>query len=307
MTAVATIARTGTKLFWTVREESILRAHYPTKGAIGCEEKLPGRTAYAIDQHARGMGLKPPNGHKNPRQFYSTSPQIDEAIRRIYQGDGHDGAVNDLARTLARPRWWIGHRAVKLGFKTPRFKQADWSEEEVEIIAGLSHRIPATIQKALARAGYKRSETAIIVKLKRIGAPTGRNADPDHYTGLQLARLFGVDLKTVTRWIAKGWLIAGRRGTDRTEQQGGDEWWIHRRDVAAFIFANPAAVDLRKVEKFWFIDLLSQPAKATKQSVITQIAAINPRMSHEEIAERSGSTPAAVKVVLSKQRMGVAA
>lgn len=68
----------------------------------------------------------------------------------------------------------------------------------------------------------------------------------------------GVDAKVVTGWITKGWLKAQRRGTDRTEAQGGDQWWIHRRDVRTFIIQNAAAVDLRKiVDKEWFVDLLA--------------------------------------------------
>jgi hypothetical protein len=38
---------------------------------------------------------------------------------------------------------------------------------------------------------------------------------------------------------------------------GGDEYWIHRHDVRAFVVANVAAVDLRKVEKFWFVEMLA--------------------------------------------------
>lgn len=304
MTGTLAIERIGRKRFWTAREESLLRAHYPTQGALGCAELLPGRGPYAIHEHARAMGLRAPAGRRAPRQFYAASPQIDEAIRRVYQGDGHKGAVGSLARTLGRPRWWIRERALRLGLQPPRFKAPDWTADEIEIAADLAHRPLSAIQRALARAGYRRSEAAIAVQLKRIGAPTGRNADPDHYTGSQLARLFGVDPKTVTRWIARGWLVAGKRGTERTARQGGDEWWIHRRDVAAFIFANAAAIDLRKVDKFWFIDLLAQPTKSTKQATILQLAMLNPHMPAAQIAERAGSTPAAVKTILSKRQMG---
>jgi len=299
--------RKGAKRFWTAREEAILRAHFPLVGAVGCAQKLTGRSPYAINQHARKMGLQAPPRHRAPQQFYSSSPHIDEAIRRVYQGDGHKGAVEELARTLGRPRWWIRDRALRLGLQPPRFKEPPWTSEEIEIAAELSHRPLSSIQSALKRAGYRRSESAIAVKLKRIGTPMGRNGDPDRYTGTQLARLFGVTLGVVRRWIIRGWLVASRRGTARTAQQGGDEWWIHRRDVVAFIFNNPAAVDLRKAEKFWLLDLLAQPAKSTKQAIIVQLATLNPHMPPAEIAERAGSTPAAVKAVLHKQRMRMSA
>jgi hypothetical protein len=47
------------------------------------------------------------------------------------------------------------------------------------------------------------------------------------------------------------------RGTARVAEQGGDEYRIAARDVRRFVIANAAAIDLRKVEKFWFIELLA--------------------------------------------------
>ena len=109
----------------------------------------------------------------------------------------------------------------------------------------------------LKAKGYSRTETAVIVKLKRLHIPRGRNAALDHYTAQGLAKLFAVDSHVVGAWIKKGWLKAKRRGTDRVAAQGGDEWWIHRRNVRAFVIDNVAAIDIRKVEKFWFVELLA--------------------------------------------------
>ena len=67
--------------------------------------------------------------------------------------------------------------------------------------------------------------------------------------------MFGVDGKTVTRWIACEDLPARRRGTARTAAQGGDEWEIERRKLRAWIRDHAQLVDLRKVDRYWFIDL----------------------------------------------------
>jgi hypothetical protein len=40
-------------------------------------------------------------------------------------------------------------------------------------------------------------------------------------------------------------------------QQGGDQHWIRLCDLRAFILDNTAIVDIRKVDKFWFIDLVT--------------------------------------------------
>ena len=99
-----------------------------------------------------------------------------------------------------------------------------------------------------------RSETAIKVQLRREDAD---RKDPHHCSASALAQLFGVDPKRVTGWILRGLLKAERRGTDRVATQRGDSWWIHRRAVRRFIIDNASAFDIRKVDKFWFVDLLA--------------------------------------------------
>lgn len=85
----------------------------------------------------------------------------------------------------------------------------------------------------------------------RLGCDT---ADPDHFTAGQLAVLLGVDGKTVTRWIKVENLPGKKRGTARTEAQGGDMWWIARKNLKTWIGSHAQLIDLRKVDRFWFID-----------------------------------------------------
>lgn len=245
---------------WTGREEMILKRVYPAGGLQAAREALPDRSVSAIYQRAGVLQLRSPHKRTGvPRQRYQTSEFIDAAIRRAYQVTPDKGTVARLAQTLMRPRWWVSKRATKLGLVVPRFKESPWTPAELDIVQAHAHRSPATLRRTLQRHGFTRTETAIVVKLKRLGAD---RTDPDHYTATGLADLMGVDVKTVTRWIETLGLVARRRGTDRTEQQGGDQWWIHRRDVRQFIIDNAAAVDLRKVDRTWFIDLLADSGLA---------------------------------------------
>ena len=248
--------RTGGKRYWTGHEEKVLREHFPTGGPAACMARLPGRSAGAIYQHANMLGLgskKPQGGPRGPR--WTTNDSIDAIIKRAYAADTSKGAVNALARRIGRPRWWVSKRAVALGIVPPRSKEPVWTEAELELVANHAHKDPRTIRTILKRHGYTRTATAIVVKVKREGID---RTDPDHMTATQLAGVMGIDRNTVARWIEKGWLKAVRRGTARVEAQGGDQWWIKRRDVARFVVDNAAAVDIRKVEKFWFVDLLAQ-------------------------------------------------
>ncbi|WP_200957841.1 hypothetical protein [Mesorhizobium sp. Root157] len=249
---VAGAIRCGTRRFWTGREEKLLRQHYPSGGVSACLAVLPGRTASSIYNRVGILGLRMPgnDGKVHERQHWQTTDQIDAIIIRTYQTKPDKRAVQHCAQVVGRPRWWVSKRALKLGLVAPRFKEPVWSEAEIGVVTDQAHKNPRTIQKALKRAGYARTETAIVVKLKRLGAD---RADPDHLNANQLASVMGVDRKTVGSWIAKGWLKAKRREATSLD----DFWWIHRKDVRRFVIDNVAAVDLRKVEKFWFVDLLA--------------------------------------------------
>jgi hypothetical protein len=251
----------GARRAWTNKEIATLKAVYPASGISGCIPALPGRSATSIYQHAAAEGLRAPRGKSGAeRQRWTSSPQVDAIITRAYQGTPTKGDIKSLARTANRPLWWICKRAAKLGLSRPRFKEPRWADAEMEFVASNAHKDADAIARMLKRRGFNRTATAVSVKLKRLGTPTGKNADLNHYTANQLAGLFGVDRKGVGAWIAKGWLTADRRGTARVAEQGGDEYWIHRRAVRKFIIENIAAIDVRKVEKFWFVELLTQEA-----------------------------------------------
>lgn len=239
---------------WTVTEDRIVREHYATRGAEYCATLLPGRSIGAIQQHAYAVGIR--SQVRNKRRRWENSEAIDEAIRRVYQSTPKSNQVNELAKRLRRPRWWVSKRARCLGLVTPRFKEPVWTDAEIDLIEAHAHKSLAVIQRILKKQGYQRTETAICLKLKRLGTDTH---DPDHYTACQLATMMGVDSRTVTGWIHKYDLPAKRRGTKRTQEQGGDMWWISRRTLRRWIGQNAHAVDLRKVDKYWFIDLMVTP------------------------------------------------
>lgn len=247
------------RYFWTNKERAIIAEHYPTGGAEACVPHLPRRTKRSIYQQARKMGIMYGDNKPKIRKRWESNDEIDGLIVRCYQSNPEKGAVKALANRLRRPYWWVKKRASYLGVAQPALsgnKEPEWSRAEVELLEKHSHKHPGVIAKIFRNNGYRRTATAIVVKRKRLGYS---NLDIDHYTATQLAGEFGVDIKVVTRWIEKGWLKATRRGTERTVQQGGDMWWIKRKDIRTFIVDSIGIIDIRKVDKTWFVDLLVAP------------------------------------------------
>ena len=81
-----------------------------------------------------------------------------------------------------------------------------------------------------------------------------------------LSFCFGVDSSVVARWIKKGLMKTQKRGTARTEDQGGDSYYIKDIWVRNFIVDNVGILDFRKIDKYWLVDLLSGGAIGTGPS-----------------------------------------
>lgn len=189
---------------------------------------------------------------KGREPHWTLTPEIEERIRRTFRTSTGNGEVRELARSLGIPRWRISRWALELGVRERLAKEPDWSPAELAILERFSHQCLQRIQLRLKKAGYKRSENAILLKKKRMRFHPSDNG----YSANSLAGCFNVDPKVVTRWIEAGYLKAERRGTARQECQGGDMWWISPRAVRDFVHENVGLIDIRKVDKFWFVDLM---------------------------------------------------
>lgn len=189
---------------------------------------------------------------KRPR--YPITPEIHEQIRQVYQerltGNGQLAA---LAEKLGIPRTKIGRYAVCQGWVAKQRREPDWSDEEIRVLETCARLSPERIQIKLKRAGFRRSIQGIVLKRKR----SNFLAQLEGYSAHNLARCLGVDAHFVTRAIKAGLLKATHRGTARMPQQGGDMYWMKERDIREWIVENINEIDIRKVDKHWFVDLLA--------------------------------------------------
>jgi len=176
-----------------------------------------------------------------------------DRIRVVYQRDSGNGQIRALARALGLPRWKVSRYAVEHGWTAKQIKEPDWSEEEVDILTRNAHLGFARIQARLRARGFHRSVFGIQLKRKRLRLV--RNGDGQSARGL--AECLGVDVHFVLKAIADGRLHAMRCGTERTEAQGGDIWHIKDKWARDCIVDNVHEIDLRKADKYWFVDLMA--------------------------------------------------
>ena len=178
-----------------------------------------------------------------------------EEIKKIYQtqaGMTADHPVRAYAEKIRYPRWKISRYAREQGWTARQKKEPDWTEKELEVLERSAHRHPEVIQRHLKRAGFSRSVTGIILKRKRMRFLQNLGG----YSAQAVAKCFGVDQHCITRWINLGWLKAQRRGHKRVPAQRGDYFYIKDKWIRDFILEYLPEIDIRKVDKYWFVDLL---------------------------------------------------
>ncbi len=189
---------------------------------------------------------------KKPSRFLIT-PEIHEAIVRVYQCGTGNGQVRALAERFNYPRWKISRYAIQAGLIAKQKKEPDWNEREIHILELNAHRCPEVIQRKLKMVGFTRSVTGIVVKRKR----ERMLKNLEGMSAREFSHCLGVDDHFVIKAIKAGRLKAEQRGTKRTEAQGGDIYFIKDKAIKEYILNWINEIDIRKVAKYWFVDLLT--------------------------------------------------
>ena len=258
--------------YWSDDEKEIVKTWYPIGGAGACLARLPShRGQPGVYQQARKLGVSAPLTNPTKTRPKLTeefgTPEMDAIIRERWPFLRGKGAVADLAAELNVPRWWLSKRALKLELTMPHRKEPPWSSTEIALLRKVPLHDLNRCAKIFRDHGFQRSATAISVKAKR--ETLSRRATRSSLSGTEVARLLGIDNKTTTQWCITGFLPATRRGTRRLPQQGGDVWDIDPHSLKQFIIENLARIDIRKVEKFSFVDLLTRTFDESNAAVET--------------------------------------
>jgi len=196
--------------------------------------------------------LDTPMNKRGPTAKYIITPEMHREIKKVYQTMTGNGEVRDLANKYGIPRWKIQRYALRQEWCVKSKKEPNWNERELKILETNAHLVPERIQIKLKKEGFTRSLVGIVLKRKRMRFLRNLKG----VSARSLAVCFGIDDHCITTWIEKGLLKAKKRGTNRTERQGGDHWFIKEKWVKDFIIENVSILDFRKIDKYWLVDTL---------------------------------------------------
>jgi hypothetical protein len=228
----------------------------------GCDRPVEGKFAKFCPQ-CRSL-------RRRKRVIWKRTPQIEALIREAWTDPVLHGkaACQWVAEKIGWPKWAVKRCALELGLSKCKRAPA-WTVKEIEIVKKFAWMHPQSIrQKLMMYCGTRRSQAAIMLKRNRIGI-TYAELDGG-YTAQALSGLLGIDVHKVSRWIRAGLLKAERR----KEQVGSlhllaksnhNPYWIPKAEVRRFIINYPAEIDIHKVDKFWFIEVLSPQTELIKR------------------------------------------
>ncbi len=236
-------------------EIKILLDHYQQEGPAACKARLPHRVIGSIYRKANELGLRARN-NPGARQSHPKTAEIDAKIRERWPHLKGRGAITEFAEELGRPKWWVSRRARDLGMaNVPFHKEPEWTAAELQLLKKVPLHDSSRAAAIFRQHGFHRTPTSIVVKSKRQGLSRRYT---ETMSARQVAEILGVDSKYVTARCIDGALTATRRETLRGPQQGGDPWSITRADLRRYIIENVTNLDIRKVEKFSFVQLLAE-------------------------------------------------
>ena len=185
---------------------------------------------------------------------YLFTPERDREILYTYSiNTDSKPRVISLAKKFNMPRWAIYQRALKIGAVNSSHQKRPWNDEEIRILEKNARYEPLTIKKKLAKAGFQRSMAGIVLKRKRMRLLSNLEG----MSACICAEFLGVDLHWVLNHINTGSLKAE---VIRRDREGRANYFIREKDLREFIINNPDLIDLRKVEKYYFIELVANGA-----------------------------------------------
>lgn len=158
-----------------------------------------------------------------------------------------------LAKKFSMPRWALYQRALKIGAVQSSHQKRPWEDEEIRILGKYARYEPLTIKKRLEKTGFQRSIASIVLKRKRMRLLSNLEG----VSACLCAEFLGVDLHWVLNHISAGSLKAE---VIRRDREGKANYHIREKDLRKFIIENPCLIDLRKVEKYYFIELVANGA-----------------------------------------------
>lgn len=191
------------------------------------------------------------------------TPEVHQKLEYIYQHQDQRKdrpldcpTVREYAEQLGVQHHILCQYAAKQGWV--KSKEPNWTRPELKLLEKYAHLSPERIQLYMDKAGFHRTVVSIRLMRKRRNAHKGA----PYYSATAVCKLLGVD----NHKFERGWLIKypdelkyELKDTARSEKtrQHGDVKLYHIDTLREFFCNHPEEIDLSKVDKIWFLWLVT--------------------------------------------------
>lgn len=220
------------------------------------------RTMESCQRIAQQLGVSPASVHQKARlmgltrvvaRHHEWTREEEDIVRRDYRPEREH--IRELAARLGVTKCQLRHRAHYMGLVKRTDYRRDrrpWTQQEDQHLVELSARYSVP---TIARKMGGRSETAIIVRLKRLHV--SRRIREGWFTKLEVCEILGMGHRWVQRRIDDGCLRASYHNGTRPSQKGMAMWHISARDLRGFIRKHAAELNGRNVDLVQIVELLA--------------------------------------------------
>jgi excisionase family DNA binding protein len=177
-----------------------------------------------------------------------------EKIRKAYESRKYynDGSIGILAKEIGVSDSALSKYALKYGFRK-KCSVNLWTDKEIELLRYNRRLSNKRIQQKLQEDGYQKSLRSIKYQKHKLRLKSQING----MTLQQAADCLGITRTFLRKLIRAGKLKAKPRGSDRTEKQNGDYWYIKDKDIKSLLVNYTASIDFSKIDKYWLVDVLT--------------------------------------------------
>lgn len=219
-----------------------------------------GREALATGQPSAPERPQVRQSHGKYSQTLQLTPEQEAIIKTIW-----GGPPKTRGELMALRAQWLPklrpleakqayHYALRRGWVTPTLDARRWTTEEDALLERYSHLSVSALARCFKRHGFSRSQTALMRRRQELlGGAVQARADNGYYSGQQAGELLGMSGKMISYVIRAGHLKATHSDLNTLT---GPMWRITAKDLRAFALEHARYLDLSKVDKYAFLDLL---------------------------------------------------
>jgi len=182
------------------------------------------------------------------REKFPISEKNDATIRRMIKSNY---SVTDIRKATGMSHYRLKRYIIDEDLiDNVKFRYSRWSDTELSFLEKYQYLTNKSLSVKFHKSGFNRSPVAVSIMRRRLRLLQNKKG----MSASQLSLCLGVSHAVILRDVQKKRLIVKQNDM---KKDGNIEYVIKEADIREYITNNISAIDLAKVDKYWFLDLFT--------------------------------------------------